>query len=273
MGLPSDALDALAKLEASTIAADGGRLKLEWGVLNARVEEQVSDILWWEKDELVGFVGLYAFGSPTVEITGMVDPQFRRQGIGAALLSDMLQLCRDRDHRQVLLVAPRSSAGARVLATSRRGILEHSEHALVLDGRVAQGPSDPTIALRRATQADVADVGVLLTKAFGHPWNPLDLEASDTPTMVAERGGLIIATLRVHRDPGSWGIYGFAVSPLLQGRGIGRDLLRRVCREANEAGVNRVHLEVSVDNERALSLYTSLGFSHEATEDYYDIPL
>ena len=33
-----------------------------------------------------------------------------------------------------------------------------------------------------------------------------------------------------------------------------------------------VHLEVATDNDRALSLYTSLGFRPVITEDYYALP-
>jgi ribosomal protein S18 acetylase RimI-like enzyme len=34
-----------------------------------------------------------------------------------------------------------------------------------------------------------------------------------------------------------------------------------------------VHLEVAVDNDHALGLYTSLGFAPISTEDYYTLPL
>jgi ribosomal protein S18 acetylase RimI-like enzyme len=37
--------------------------------------------------------------------------------------------------------------------------------------------------------------------------------------------------------------------------------------------VTRLHLEVEVNNDRALGLYTSLGFTPTSTEDYFDIPL
>ena len=69
------------------------------------------------------------------------------------------------------------------------------------------------------------------------------------------------------------GIYGFVVDPALRGRGIGRDVPRRTCRLLRAAGVDRVHLEVQVDNEHALGPYTSLGFVRQTTEDYYALPV
>jgi ribosomal protein S18 acetylase RimI-like enzyme len=49
-------------------------------------------------------------------------------------------------------------------------------------------------------------------------------------------------------------------------------VLGRVCRQALADGADRVHLEVAVDNDRALGLYTALGFRLAATEDYYSVP-
>ena len=56
------ARDALADLERRTVDADGGRLKLEWGALNGQSGDDVHDVLWWEGQRLLGFVGLYSFG-------------------------------------------------------------------------------------------------------------------------------------------------------------------------------------------------------------------
>jgi ribosomal protein S18 acetylase RimI-like enzyme len=270
-GLDADTLESVARLEAATVAADGGRLKLEWGALRSRPVDEVHDVVWRERGELVGFAGLYVFGSMTPEVTGMVHPSHRRRGIGTALLDEIVRLCADRGDARFLLVVPRDSVGAKRLATSRGGTFDHSEHALALVGPVADGPVNAALSLRRATAADADAVQRLLAEAFGHVVHPLDLTTPNEPTLVAERDGAVIATLRLHLSEQGWGVYGFAVDPKLQGKGIGRGLLRRVCRQANDAGVDRVHLEVSVENDRALGLYTSLGFAHETTEDYYAI--
>ncbi len=272
-GLSHDALLQIAALELDSVSADGGRLKLEWGALESRAGDAVEDILWWEDDRLVGFLGLYAFGGPNVELSGMVHPDFRRRGIGTRLLDEAIKLCRDQGRHKILLVVPRTSPGGRALAESRRGFLDHSEHALDLDGEVAEGPADPTLTLRPVTGNDITEETRILAEAFGDSTGSMVLDALDESRLVAERDGEVIATIRVHRSPEQWGIYGFAVQSQFRGIGIGRDLLRRVCRQAHEAGVIRLHLEVEINNDRALGLYTSLGFTQTSTEDYFDIPL
>jgi ribosomal protein S18 acetylase RimI-like enzyme len=272
-GLSPDALSALASLERETVSADGGRLKLEWHTLRSRSGDGVEGVLWWDEGRLVGFVGLYAFGGPTVEVAGMVHPVYRRQGIGTRLLDEAIELCRGRSERQLLLVAPRTSVGARVLAESRGGVLEHYEHGLDLDGAVTEGPWDPSLSVRPASSDDISELTRITAEAFGQLPRATDLHTPGQSTVVAERDGSVVATLRLNQSPGEWDIYGFAVEPRLQGVGIGRDFLRRVCRQANDAGVTRLHLEVEVNNDRALGLYTSLGFTRTSTEDYFDIPI
>lgn len=274
-GLSPHALREVAKLEQRTLAVDGGRLKLEWGVLNARAGRDVEDVLWWDGDRLLGFVGLYAFSPPTVELAGMVDPAARRRGIGTELIDAALPVCRDRGYAQVLLVTPRSSAAGEAFALGRGAVLEHSEHALVLAGPPAGGPHDPQVSLRRATPADASEISRLLTAAFGGaPPAVLERLASESArTLLAEVGGSAVGTVRLTRENDMGSVYGFAVDPAWQGRGIGRDVLRRVCRQLRQEGAQRVCLEVAVENERALGLYTSIGFDQATTEDYYALPL
>jgi len=273
-------LRAIAELEARTVEVDGGRLKLEWGVLNARTgtdvtETDVGDILWWEGERLLGFLGLYAFAPPTVELAGMVLPAARRRGIATALLDAALPLCRSRGYRQALLVTPRASAPGRSFALGRGAVLEHSEHALVLLEAPTDGPSDPSITVRAATRADSSEISGLLMTAFGMPPSGVIERAATevASTLLVERAGSPVGTLRVTREANqAAGIYGFAIDPLWQGRGIGRDVLRRVCRGLREEGIRRIGLEVAVDNEHAMGLYTSLGFAPVTTEDYYALP-
>jgi ribosomal protein S18 acetylase RimI-like enzyme len=45
-----------------------------------------------------------------------------------------------------------------------------------------------------------------------------------------------------------------------------------LCRTARADGATAIDLEVATDNDRALNLYTSLGFRPVTTEDYYALP-
>ncbi len=265
---PSE-LEALAQLEHRTVAVDGGRDKLEWGVLRSRSGPDVHDLLAWDGDRLIGFLGLYGFARPTLELAGMVDPQRRREGVGSALLDQALALGGGQDFAKALLVTPRDNAASAAFAKHRGGVLEHSEHALVQRAAPPDGRHDPDLTVRAATTADVPAFSRILRDAFGGPGiDPTDRLDS---TRAIVRSGDVVGTLFVNRDGDSAGVYGFAVAPELQGHGIGRDALQRVCVDLRSAGVTEIALEVAVENDHALGLYTSLGFEPVTTEDYFEL--
>ncbi len=272
-GLDRSTLAAIRALEREVVTADGGRLKLEHGVLEQRDPALVQDLLWWEGERLVGFAGLYAFGPPDVEIAGMVAPAARRAGIGTALLRAALPLARERGYARALLVTPNGSAAGRAFALAQAAVLDHAEHFLVLGDTPDGRPRDRSVTLRPAVPTDEPAVRRLLASAFGSaPDGPLRDHPGDT-TYVIERTGEPVGTLRlsVHGETG--GIYGFAVHADAQGQGIGRDVLSRACRLLRDGGCTRVTLEVETQNEGALGLYLSTGFVREAGEDYWALAL
>src|SRR4051794_36482551 len=146
-GLDARSLAAIRALEADVVQHDGGRLKLEHGVL------EVGDVdcaLWWAGERLLGFAGVYDFGG--VEIAGMVAPDARRQGIGRALLDAALETVAGRDG--VLLVVPSTSLPGRALAESRGATLSHSEHFLVLGDLPSEVAEDDAVTPRGAAPTD-----------------------------------------------------------------------------------------------------------------------
>jgi ribosomal protein S18 acetylase RimI-like enzyme len=291
-GLSPQALDAIASLERRTIAVDGGRLKLEWGTLRSRSDVQVNDLLLWDGELLVGFLGIYCFDGHNAELVGMVDPTFRRRGIARALIDAAESLCHDRSYASVLLVVPRHSLGGQLLARNRGATLHHSEHALVLGGPILGEASELHYTLRSASVQDASTVTRLLAAAFGYAPDdiaerlatdaastgarPIGLTRSPldrASTLIIEADGNAIGTIRLTREGNAGGVYGFAIDPTWQGRGIGRTVLREVCEQLRSDGAQHIGLEVATENERALGLYTSVGFTPVTTEDYFSLTL
>jgi ribosomal protein S18 acetylase RimI-like enzyme len=274
-GLTERELDAVDELERQVVAADGGRLKLEWNFLRGRTGDQVEDLLWWEDGRLLGFLGLYGFGTP-VELAGMVAPDAGGRGIASALLDAALTLCRARGQERVLLVVPRGSPGGRVLALGRGGTLDHSEHALVLADDPVGTERASGVSLRSAAADDGPFITRLLEVGFGLPVaESANIQASSQArrTWVVEHDGDPVGTLAISPHDNGAGIYGFVIDPARQGRGLGREALRQMCVRLRKDGAERIELEVEVENERALTLYTTIGFTAVTTEDYYSLPL
>lgn len=159
------------------------------------------------------------------------------------------------------------------LAVRRGGRPDHSEHHLVLFSQPSSGPHRPEISLRPATVSDVPLVVSLLEQGFGWP-GPDDLGDRLKRTAVLELRGTVVGTLFLELDDDEEAsIFGFVIKRSLQGRGIGRAALRKACHQLRADGARRISLDVDVVNDRALGLYTSIGFTRVTTEDYFALPL
>jgi ribosomal protein S18 acetylase RimI-like enzyme len=271
VGLTPRALRAIAELEHRVVESDGGRLKLEWGNLRDRSGDHVEDLLWWEGERLLGFLGIYTFGE-VPELAGMVAPDARNHGIGSALVEAAIPLCRELSARAPVLIVPRQSVAGARLAQRCGGTLDRSEHHLVLTGAPTDAASTQQVSLRQATDADVPRILCLLQQGF--EWSgPDDLVRRLERTALVELDGEIVGTLFTELDDEQGRIFGFVVESSHRGRGIGRAALRQACEQLHARGAQQISLDVDVTNDRALGLYTSVGFTPLITEDYYALPL
>lgn len=271
-GLTAGQLAAIADLERRVVAHDGGRLKLELGVLKERAPDEVNDLLVWDGETLVGFCGIYAFGAEP-ELAAAVDPAHRRRGIGSALVAHALGIAARRRYPSVLLVTPRATDVGRRFAESKGAVFHHAEHHMELTGEPvgppAPRPSTAGLLVREATDADKGAIITVLAEGFGEDATSAGLSGTTDIALAAEMKGAVVGALRLSLEDDGAGIYGLAVRTDLRGQGIGRAVLYEVCLEARRRGAKKVALEVEVDNDNALHLYTSVGFELKTTEDYF----
>ncbi len=209
----------------------------------------------------------------------MVHPSARRRGVFSRLFDAAITEVAGRNVPQVLLVVDRTYDAGAGFARSVGGTIEHSEHRMTLTREPAASAPDPLVIVRAAGLADGPFVLRCLADAFGVPagdYERAGLEAfieREGGTLVIELAGERVGTVRVDRDGDRAGIYGFAVSPEFQGRGIGRQVLASLACDLPAQGVPNVSLEVSCSNDAALRLYLSCGFDVVGTEDYYSVPV
>ncbi|OPA79430.1 GNAT family N-acetyltransferase [Paenibacillus selenitireducens] len=259
---------------------DGIQLKLNWVSLQTRSGEETNDFLIYnDAGDLIGYLGMYVFRSSEAEISGMVHPRYRRQGLFRKLVDAALTECRQREFPKVLFICHHASASGKAFLIEAGTTYTMSEHWMRCEWADVTNVERSAALAMEIRAADVEDTEVLVSlnqdgfdmteedsreyveRCFGSP-----LEY----TFIAELEGQPIGKLGVTYEDGAAFIYGFCVQPTLRGKGYGRAILRGLIEQLNrERSISRFELEVAVKNERALGIYESCGFRVVSANDYY----
>jgi ribosomal-protein-alanine N-acetyltransferase len=135
--------------------------------------------------------------------------------------------------------------------------------------------AEPRLAVRSMRVGDL-DGGVMTIEreSYPIPWSRRMVESElrhpDGVCLVADLDGEVVGYILMALQADIWHILNVTVHPLHRGRRIGDALVRAAVR----AGDRREHagftLEVRVSNDRAIRLYTRLGFvTHGVRPRYY----
>jgi ribosomal-protein-alanine N-acetyltransferase len=120
------------------------------------------------------------------------------------------------------------------------------------------------ITIQRMTQDDIEEVARLETLCFSDPWAEEsfreELRHRFSVPLVVRSGPTIIGYMCLWHIDDQMEIADFAVSPDFRRRGIGRKMMEKVLREAEERGCTNLILSVRESNLPAVRLYTSHGF-------------
>lgn len=127
-----------------------------------------------------------------------------------------------------------------------------------------------TIAIGHASDADTEALAALWERAgLTRPWNDphadiaLARRGPHSTILVAREGGRILGSAMVGHDGHRGWVYYLAVEPDLQGRGLGRALLRAVEDWLRARAIPKLMLLVRPDNEKVRGFYAAEGYVEE----------
>ncbi len=250
-------------------------MKLNWGMLETRSNEQVYDFLCYEDKMLVGFIGLYdiTLKSKEIEITGMVHPDYRRKGIFKHLFSLAIKRCLDIKPERILLICEHSKVPGATFIISLGAEYSCSEYKMKFEQHAVPDTIKRGIHLRKADSSDYDALVDLDNKSFSTDDEDTSEVSADIyeSTMVAEIKGEFVGKIGLAKENTEGYIFGFAVKPELRGRGYGREILGLALEKFIEDNLQTVILEVAVNNKKALNLYKDCGFKETTVYDYYEL--
>ncbi len=258
---------------------DGLDLKLNWEVLRTRPGDQTNDFLYYQNGQLVGYLPLFVFNATEAEISGMVHPDYRRQGIFTQLLASAKKECYARGLQKLVFIVEHLSSSGHCFVDALQAQYHHSEYKMVLGLSPNTELSAIPLEFRRAVATECATLAHITAVSFDLNeqdidwYTPQSLQAPRRHFYVALLNGAYVGKVDVTFGEDEAFIYGFGVLPEYRRRGYGRQILLLTIQDILTHGQQQIALEVAVENERALELYHSCGFQEISRYNYYVLPL
>nr|WP_251027732.1 GNAT family N-acetyltransferase [Bacillus sp. ISL-41] len=121
--------------------------------------EDINEFMYFDGEELIGYVGICSFGGPW-EVNGMVDPDYRRQGVFTKLFELAMAEWKRRDSGSMLLLSDRNSESGQKFIAGVGAQYKHSEYEMFLkkDAPAATPDQLEGIVFRKATNADAHEI-------------------------------------------------------------------------------------------------------------------
>lgn len=273
----------ISKLQTICLDFDKTTLKLEIDYKLSRAEEnkgdlnKINEFMYYNDNELIGYIGICFFGGGTLEVNGMVHPEFRRRGIFKRLFHLAKDEWTRRKAQNVLLLSDRNSISGQEFIKSTRAFYEHSEYEMFLRSNPKQDMLLDNVILRKATNKDAREIQYQNSIYFDIEYNeenmimPEDEEKCGMIIYIAEVDSKIIGKVHLEVSNDIGGIFGLGVTPDYRGKGYGRGILIGAIEKLKERNPKEIMLQVAAKNEKALNLYKSSGFVETSIMDYYKI--
>ena len=236
---------------------------------------------------LVGFCTLDGGEGPEMELCGMVDPAYRRRGIGRALLRAALESARRRlAVIRVLVICEDASAAGRAFVAAAGGKHSFSENRM----ETTTPPTRTTpqrLSVLPAGPDDAPDLARIISASFGQSDDHMAEEIARDMAQTSERyylarlgdtgdtgdtrdtGDTPVGAFKIFVDRPKAYIYAFGVLPDYRRQGYGREILEDIIPRLFDEGWTAVGLEVDADNTPAQALYRAVGFHDVTVYGYY----
>lgn len=272
--------EEIENLRKLCLEADKTTLKLELEYKLAMSDiggetRNLNEFMCYSGEMLVGYAGICHFGGDSMEVNGMVHPEYRRRGIFKRLFSLVKNEWNKREIPGLLMLSDHNSPSGLGFIASEEALHDHSEYEMYLRGNMGGTPKTSRIILRKATNRDALEIARQNSVYFGKELGeedirmPEDEEKCGLHIYIAELDGQVIGKVHLETGKAINGIYGLGVLPDYRGMGYGREILSRAVELMKEAKAQEIMLQVVATNSNALNLYRSCGFEETSTMDYY----
>lgn len=232
-------------------------------------------VLYYNKERLIGFLSVYFFFEDAVEVALLIHPQSRRQGIAKQLLRHILPLIQEYNYPKVIFSSP-AHLNERWLPEHGFSY-RHREYYMERHNLTPLLDPQKQLTFRSATRNDIPQLCLLDAACFHKTYEELEprfehiLSERNYQIVLAFQQGQLIGKAHLRWQNHGATLSDIAVFPEKQGQGLGTSLITYCINYALSEGKPDLNLDVETHNQKALNLYTRLGFLTQNACDYWII--
>jgi ribosomal protein S18 acetylase RimI-like enzyme len=267
-------LNDLEQLRIRCKKIDGSTPNLYTHIL-AKPRALPASLMCYEKNRLVGFLSAFFFYDDAVEIALLVEPKFRKRGIAKQLLSFIIPLIQSHGLINLIFSSPSHLNDTWLPALGLSST--HSEYYMERNALIPIRDVNQDLVIRKANLDDITLLGALDEACFPKKTNEfIDrfrnlLEDKNYLIFLGFQNDCPIGKAHMRWDKKGATLSDIAIFPEVQGKGYGTTLIAHCTNLALSKRKPQVCLDVETHNERALHLYTRLGFFVQNACDYWTI--
>lgn len=227
-----------------------------------------------EKDTLAGVASaIDQMGVNTYEWSFLVAPMYRNIGIDDGLLKVLNDGLLQRGAEGELALIMENDKYGKSVMDKYKYTYSFSEATFETDSKMIE--LEDRVKIRPFEETDMESLIDILKNAFGDLREEsielitFNTTADNYSMWVAQLDNEIVGTVTTSKKDDAQWITALAVHPEKQGLGIGTALLNWVRDYASRNDVNRVMLDVEIENEYALAVYEKAGFTKSMQVDYF----
>lgn len=272
--LDAHQLKELEQLTALCKKVDGSTPNLYTHILD-QPRAFPAGLLYYEQQQLIGFLAAYFFYDDAVEIALLVHPSYRRKGISKQLIRSILPLIQSQNYSTLIFSSPAQLNNLWLYANGFTYL--HSEYYMERDELNPLLDCKQSLTFRTATADDIPQLCLFDEACF--PQKSLDaterfqhlIDGREYQILIAYQNNIPIGKAHLRWQTHGASLSDIAIYPAKQGIGLGTSLIAYCINLALSEGKPHLNLDVETHNKRALQLYTRLGFLTKNACDYWSI--
>lgn len=268
-------LNQLSCLSVLCQEVDGGTPLLYEHLLSQARSSQCN-LLYFDNEQLIGFLSIYFFYSDACEVSVLIAPNHRRQGLATRLIQTILPLLKAKKMKQ--LIFSTAASGQEAWMKKLGFTYKNSEYQMQRQSYEPILTAREALVITKATEENIPTLCAIDEVCFGTQINMIArfqnlLNDSDYTILIAKLNGEIIGKAHIRWQPKGAHFSDIAVLPEYQAQGFGGQILSYCINQGLAQGKVKQSLDVETSNSQALNLYTRHGFKIIKKYDFWAIAL